>query len=159
MVRLAKPIVSLLVPVAAWWVAREERKILGLGTPLSEAQLADAARMGVAHPEKIRVLHVARLPLFNGPLARALARVVPGISPDAVAVTLGYGIYVRDRFAGDRALLAHECVHTGQYERHGGIRGFLRAYFTECLAVGYPNGPLEREANERAATLCAGGGK
>ena len=47
-------------------------------------------------------------------------------------------------------LVAHECVHTGQYERMGGIKPFLKAYLRECIDPGYPNGPLEREAIERS---------
>lgn len=155
MIRPAMLLVSSLVPIATWWVAREERKILRHGTPLNAQGMADAAMMGVAHPEKIRVLHVARIPWFNGRLIGALARVIPLLSPHTAAVTLGYGIYIREKYADDRDLLAHECVHTGQYERHGSIRNFLKAYFAECLTVGYPHGPLEREANTRAAALVA----
>ncbi|NQX02377.1 hypothetical protein HQ447_17100 [bacterium] len=47
--------------------------------------------------------------------------------------------------------LAHECLHTGQYERHGEIAGFLRAYFTECIELGYPDAPMEQEAILRSA--------
>ena len=50
----------------------------------------------------------------------------------------------------DRRLLAHECVHTGQYERLGGFKPFLKAYLRECIDPGYPDGPLEREAIERS---------
>ncbi|HRJ72181.1 MAG TPA: hypothetical protein PLS03_08140 [Terrimicrobiaceae bacterium] len=43
-------------------------------------------------------------------------------------------------------MIAHECVHTAQYERLGGFRPFLRQYLEECLAVGYDESPLELEA-------------
>ena len=54
-----------------------------------------------------------------------------------------------------RHLIAHECVHTGQYERSGSVAGFLRAYFSECLEIGYPDAAMEQEAVMRSADLKA----
>ena len=52
--------------------------------------------------------------------------------------------------------MAHELVHTTQYERLGGIEAFLRPYLLECLsAPGYPHGPMEQEAITTAARLYA----
>ena len=145
----------LLLPLAAKWVEREERKILQSGVPLSENGLLDASLMGVAHPEKIRLLRVERIPLLNSALVKALSRLIPTISPNTVGLSLRYGIYIRARYWGDRHLIAHECVHTGQYERHGSIAEFLRAYFTECIETGYPDSPMEQEAILRSAALLA----
>ncbi len=142
-----------LVPLAAEWVRREERKILRDGVPLSPESLMDASRMGVAHPEKIRLMNVERIPVLNGAFISWLSRLVPAISSHTVGLSLRYGIYIRSRHWGDRHLIAHECVHTGQYERHGDIGAFLRAYFTECIEVGYPDAPLEQEAIVRSAGL------
>jgi len=55
-------------------------------------------------------------------------------------------IFVRSDCWCERRLIAHELVHTVQYERLGGIRPFLRQYLTECLTVGYPAAPMEQEA-------------
>jgi hypothetical protein len=145
----------LLLPIAAKWVEREERKILKSGVPLSENGLLDASLMGVAHPEKIRLLRVERIPLLNSALMKALSRLIPTISPNTVGLSLRYGIYIRARYWGDRHLIAHECVHTGQYERHCSIAEFLRAYFTECIETGYPDAPMEQEAILRSAALLA----
>jgi hypothetical protein len=113
--------------------------------------MSDAARMGVKHPEKIRLLKVDHIPLLNGPLVRLAAQCVPDISANTVGLSLRYGIYIRSRYWGNRSLVAHECVHTAQYERLGGIPEFLRTYFTQCLETGYPDAPLEQEAIMRSS--------
>jgi hypothetical protein len=66
---------------------------------------------------------------------------------------LRYGIYLRADESSDRELVAHELVHTGQYERMGGFLPFLRQYIYECLTVGYCASKLEQEAVQRAALL------
>jgi hypothetical protein len=54
----------------------------------------------------------------------------------------------------DRRLIAHEPVHVMQYERFGGIEAFLKEYVKEvAFSPGYPNGPLEREANRVAESV------
>jgi hypothetical protein len=58
----------------------------------------------------------------------------------------GLGLPSLTFFWQDRRIIAHECVHTAQYERLGGFAEFLRDYLHECLEVGYPAGPLEQEA-------------
>ena len=144
---------EVLLPIAALWVNREEKKILRLGIPLSADGLLDAVRMGVTDPEKIRLMRVNHIPWLNGRLMRLLSHAMPSVSANTVGLCLRYGIYVRHRYWGSRHLIAHECVHTGQYERSGSISGFLRTYFTECLEFGYPDAPLEQEAIRRSAGL------
>ncbi len=147
-----------LLPLAAWWVALHERRILRHGVPLSPAGLQDAALMGVAHPEKIQLMKVDRIPWLNGWFVKLLSRIMPAVSCNTVGLSLRYGIYIRSKYWGNRHLIAHECVHTGQYERHGEIAGFLRGYFTECIEFGYPDAPLEQEAILRSAELLERGG-
>ena len=150
---LARTFLPLVIPLAAKWVERQERKILRDGVPLTDAELADAVAMGVAEPGRIRLMKVERIPLLNGWLVRALAKIVPAVSPNTVGLCLRYGIYIRARYWRNRRLVAHECVHTGQFERHGSVAGFLRAYFTGCLDDGYPGTALEQEAVRRSAAL------
>ncbi len=109
--------------------------------------------MGVAHPEKIRLMRVDRIPVLNSLLMKCIARLLPPVSANTVGLCLRYGIYLRVRYSDNRHLIAHECVHTGQYERHGSVSSFLRAYLTECMETGYPDAPLEREAISRSASL------
>jgi len=143
----------LVLPLASTWVGAHERKILRLGVPLTDGELADASLMGVKHPEKIRLMKVDHIPLLNGALVKIASRIIPAISVNTVGLSLRYGIYVRSRHWRNRSLIAHECVHTGQYERMGGISKFLRAYFTQCIETGYPDAHLEQEAVIRSSAL------
>lgn len=144
--RLLLMLLPALLPWVVAWVRHHERKILKFGSPLNAQGLEDAVRMGVAFPEKVRVLEVERIPVLNGRLVRMLSRVMPILSSNSIGLSLGYGIYVRSRGRDNRRLIAHECVHTGQYERYGGPAKFLRAYIFECLQFGYPAASLEQEA-------------
>ena len=119
------------------------------GVPLTSEQTAEARKIGVAQPERVRVLAVEsippRLPL---PLRKLAERL--GLGPSRTAgMALGYGIFVRSDCEGNHGLLRHELVHTAQYERMG-RRPFLAQYLYECLSAGYPFGALEEEARERA---------
>lgn len=151
--KLMTRLLPLVLPIASVWVAAHEQKILRLGVPLTAGEIADALEMGVAHPEKIRLMKADNIPLLNGVLVKIAARFFPDISANTVGLSLRYGIYVRSRYWRNRGLVAHECVHTGQYERLGGISEFLRVYFTQCLETGYPDAPLEQEAIIRSAGL------
>jgi hypothetical protein len=136
------------VPVATVWVHRQERRILKNGVPLSASLIADAQRVGVQYPEKVRLQAVAEVPQMN-PLLRVIARKLGLCSPLTSGMSLRYGIYVRSDSWGERDLVIHELAHTVQYERLGGIRPFLKLYLYECLVTpGYPFGPLEEEAKE-----------
>jgi hypothetical protein len=119
----------LLLPVAAVWVEKQELIIGERGTPLTESELADARRAGVASPEKIRVVRVEALPQPE--------------DEDVMFVAKRIGFF-----------LVHECVHVGQYERMGGIRPFLNVYLRECIDPGYPFGALEREAILVSNDIC-----
>jgi len=141
------------LPIMSKWVSSHERRILRLGVPLSTGEMSDASRMGVEYPEKIRLMKVDHIPMLNGPLVKTAARFIPQISSNTVGLALRHGIYVRSKYWGNRGLVAHECVHTAQYERLGGISEFLRAYFTQCIEVGYPDAPLEQEAILRSSGL------
>jgi hypothetical protein len=146
-------LLPLVIPIAAKWVEREERRILFNGVPLDQRGLRDAAKMGVGNPERIRLMKVDHIPLLNSGFIRILSRMIPTISCNTVGVSLGYGIYIRSKYWGNRHLIAHECVHSGQYERYGNHSRFLHAYFSQCLVSGYPDAPLEQEAILRSAEL------
>ncbi len=147
------PLLPLIVPPAARWAAWQERKILREGTPLGGQALEDAVRMGVRHPERIRVLEVERIPLLNAKPLDFASRFFPEVTSHTIGLSLRYGIYLRRQHSGNRRLLAHECVHTAQYERLGGIEEFLEVYLRQCLESGYPQAPLEREAVRRSSEL------
>jgi hypothetical protein len=141
-----------LLPLAAAWVEEQEARILTGGAPLTGAQLADARAMGVAQPERVRILTVSRIPMPEHPALIAAGTEAGLIGGETLGLALRYGIYVRAGHEG-RGLLAHELVHTAQYERFGSPLSFLRAYLTECLTYGYPAAPLEQEAIQRSRTF------
>lgn len=135
-----------LLPLAAAWAEQQEARILASGVGLTPAQLSDARRVGVAHPENVRLLNVAFIPTPEHSALRAAGEVTGLISPFTAGLTLRYGIFIRSDFIGNRFLVAHELVHTAQYERCGSIETFLRQYLYECLSIGYPDAPMEQEA-------------
>ena len=135
-----------LLPLACAWAEEQERVILREGVPLSSAQLVDAATVGVARPEAVRLLSVPRVPLPDHPLLRTAAEATQLISPGTAGLTLRHGIFIRADCWGQRRLVFHELVHTLQYERLGGFRPFLEQYLHECLTIGYPAAPMEQEA-------------
>ena len=143
-----------LLPLACAWVEQQEQNILRDGVPLTPAQLTDARKIGVVHPEKVRLLAVPTVPRPEHPTLRAAADATQLISPYTAGLTLRYGIFIRVDCWGDRRLVFHELVHTAQYERLGGVQSFLRQYLFECLTIGYPAAPLEQEAILKTAEMC-----
>ena len=149
-------LVSSLLPLAESWIAAQQRRILRDGVALNETELADARALGVAAPEDVRLLRVAEVPLPENALIRRLGLALGLLSPATTGLAAGHGIFIRADHWRDRALVAHELVHTAQYERLGGVRPFLRAYLTQCLIDGYAVAALEREAVDRSHGLVFG---
>ena len=116
------------------------------GVPPTLVQLADAGTIGIAHPERVRLLSVPSIPVPENPMLRAAAEATQLISPSTIGLTVRYGIFIRVDCWGDRRLVFHELVHTLQYERLGGFEPFLRQYLHECLTIGYPAAQMEQEA-------------
>ncbi len=144
----SKLLLELILPIACWWLKREEARIQREGVPLDSDLIESARRIGVAFPERVRLSFVEQVPRMH-PWLLAVANQVGLCSPSTTGMSLRYGIFVRSDFRGDRRLVIHELAHTRQYERLGGIRPFLREYLYECLVTpGYPFGPLEQEAIE-----------
>ena len=135
-----------LLPLAAAWAEQQEERILETGVGLSASQVSDARQVGVVHPERVRLLAVPSIPTPKHPVLRAAGEATGLISPFTAGLALRHGIYVRRDFADDRILVAHELVHSAQYERFGSFAAFLRQYLHECLTIGYPDAPMEQEA-------------
>jgi len=144
-----------LLPLAAQWAAIQERRVLCEGVPLSKIELADAKTIGVRNPERVRLLRVDAVPVPAHPMLRAAAASINFITAAPRGLALDCGIFVRADHWRDRALIAHELVHTAQYQRLGGILPFLQTYIVQCATVGYQNAPLELEAIATSARICA----
>ena len=146
-------LVWLALPVLWAWARGVERRALREGRPLRQGERWLARLAGVRHAGRIRVCEVLEMPRpglrwMQGVAARW------GLSmDDTLGLSLRYGIYLRKGMGGKLETLAHECVHTAQYERLGGLWAFLERYLRECLAVGYERAPMEREAAEQAPRL------
>ncbi len=143
-----------LLPLACAWAQEQERIILREGVPLSTMQIGDARRIGVAHPERVRLHVVDEIPLPTHPALRTAAEMTGLISPMTVGLTLRYGIFIRSDCQGERSLVVHELVHTLQYERLGGFMPFLQQYLQECITIGYPAAPMEQEAKRIEREMC-----
>ena len=124
---------EILLPLAAAWATEQEHIILKSGVPLTGSQLMDARTVGVLSPERVRLLQVKQIPIPNHPMLATAAATTGLVSPSTRGMTLRYGIFIRTDCWGQRLLLAHEFVHTMQYERFGSFEAFLRPYLLECL--------------------------
>ena len=144
----------MLLPLVKSWCEVQERTILQDGVPLTPAQLDAAQKIGIFHPEKVRLLMVAEIPTPQHPLLVAAIKKVWADTKLTKGLTLQYGIFIRADCWNDRELVFHELVHTMQYEKLGGFSEFLQRYITECLTVGYPAAPMEQEAINKAAAMC-----
>ena len=137
--------VEALLPGALAVIEDSEREILRRGRPLTAEETRIALAVGVAQPERVRVLVRDD---FIEPRDRefvALARRLGLDDGDLAGRTSGHGLQLRPRMAKSRRLLAHELTHVAQYERLG-KETLLRQYFTEMLVVGYERAPLEEAA-------------
>jgi len=144
-----------LLPLAAQWAAAQQEWVMSEGVPLSENELADAKAIGVRNPERVRLLRVETIPVPAHPMLKAAAASIHFLTSAPRGLALDNGIFVRADSWRDRALIAHELVHTAQYQRLGGILPFLQTYIFQCATVGYPNAPLELEAAETTARVCS----
>ena len=153
---ITRGLLKMIVPLACSWAKRQERLINRDGVALTPSQIADAQRIGVKEPERVRLRSVAEIPLPLHPLLKAAAKKTGLLSSDTIGLTLRYGIFIRSDCWGDRKLVVHELAHTAQYERLGGFHPFLKLYLDECITPpGYPFGPLEREAERIERELCS----
>ncbi|WP_092353485.1 hypothetical protein [Collimonas sp. OK242] len=135
-----------LLPKAIAWAEEREAEILRTGIPLNEYDFTIAKRVGIARPERVRVVLVDdQLPLPSDPELQHACVTTGLFGPHMAGITLGHGIYICRPHASIR-LLSHECRHVYQYEQAGSIAVFLHAYLHEIADYGYENSPFEIDA-------------
>lgn len=134
-----------ILPDAIAWVRAQSEAGLATGRPLTPAELADARRVGVSEPEKIRVVVAPTLPLPDDAALRETALSTGLLGPEFHGLTLGHAIYIVDGHL-TRRLISHECRHVHQYENAGAIGEFLREYLAQIARFGYHNAPYEVDA-------------
>ncbi|MCA8377787.1 hypothetical protein LGN22_02710 [Burkholderia cenocepacia] len=135
------------LPAAVAWAEAEAARGLAQGEPLTPAQADDARTVGVAQPDRIRVMEVDRMPFPDTPTLAAIARDSGLLAPGTIGLTLGHAVYVL-RGHDTRRLLTHEFRHVHQYEAAGSIGAFLARYLREIATVGYHDAPLEADARQ-----------
>ena len=142
-------------PLAFQWAKTQEDAILTHGVPLSPRQIADAERVGVADPARVRVLVVDRIPMpDDAELAEAASR-SQIITESSRAVALGHGIIIRADAWQDRELMLHQLVHVAQCERTGGLQAFVGIYLCDRTHTEFSVGSLEEQARRIAREICA----
>ena len=144
---------EMLLPLACEWATAQEQHILAIGEALSDTMLGNARLVGVADPERVRLLYVPEIPIPDDPALCAAVEETRFLSPLTRRLTLRYGIFIRSDCRSDQTMVIHELGHTAQYERLGGFGPFLRRYIFECLTIGYPEAPMEQEVIELTARI------
>jgi hypothetical protein len=137
---------------ATEWFHEQEAALTQRGRPLTATEFDIARRAGVRHPEKVRVLVLAKFPLPSDPLLAQEAEVLGFGSEGEAGRSMGYAVLVKPRFQLSRQLLTHELVHVAQRERLG-ADGFVRRYLLELKVYGYDRSPMEAEANRKMNTV------
>ncbi|WP_280150537.1 hypothetical protein [Piscinibacter sp. XHJ-5] len=146
---MLKRLLPVFTPLVAAWAAWQRRRVLRNGMPLTPSQQQVAAAVGVAHPERIRVRLVERVPIPGGRIVEQVAHRLDLPSPDVDGLALGYALYLRGA-ALSMPLLAHECRHVRQCEQAGSLNSFLFAYLKQVARHGYEDAPFEADARDAA---------
>ena len=135
----------LLVPLAVEWAQRVSAQAAIAGTPLTVDGARLAQRVGVAHPEKVRVSMADQLPFPEHATLQTAAIQAGLLGPNTAGLTLGHSIFIRSGHLTAR-LLSHELRHVAQYESAGSIEAFLPEYLSQIMNFGYDAAPLELDA-------------
>jgi hypothetical protein len=144
-----RELLPIVVPRAITWAKSQEAEILRVGTPLSPYGITIAQRVGVLQPARVRLRIIPAIPMPEDPVMANIAVERNLFGPHTGGVTLGYGIYLVDGKWNEQ-LVAHELRHVHQYERLGGIEGFMPVYLSQIAQHGYMQAPLEQDARAAA---------
>lgn len=140
--------VNEILPAAEQFVSENEREALDKGIELNASQMEMAQRVGLQHPEKVRLYYVDRLPFPEDPELANLAKKYGYSSPFMAAYTYGYGIWIKHSEASNQLLLSHELIHVRQAEQMG-LKEQTRQYLIQLFIYGYENAPMEKEAYQQ----------
>lgn len=134
-----------LLPRALAWYVAVEAELLPQGRALSASELEAARGLGVANPERVRVVVLEQFPMPGDPELLAEAKRYGLDSRFAGGRTNGYLVMLKPSFKENAVVLRHELVHVAQHERMG-PEAYLRRYLVELEMMGYARAPLELEA-------------
>ena len=134
-----------LISSAIDWARTQSQRVLEAGVSLDPHQIDIARRVGVAHPERIRLLRTTLFPRPDDRNLRAAADQLGLLGPNSIGLAFGYSVLVHARHISDR-LLAHEFRHVQQFEQSGSLETYLERYLESILAAGYLASAFERDA-------------
>ena len=141
----------LLLPKAIAWAEEQAEQAAAAGRRLAAREQEIARSVGVAQPERVRVLLVDACPLPVEPTLRAAALQAGLLGPEMTGLTLGHSVFIC-RGHDTARLLSHELRHVYQYEQAGSIASFLPGYLQEAVQHGYANTSFERDARAHERT-------
>ena len=78
------------MPLACEWAESKEKVVLKHGIPLSNSQIEDAKRVGVIHPDRLKIFEVQQIPIPKHPVLKAAAEATQLITPSTAALTVRY---------------------------------------------------------------------
>jgi hypothetical protein len=142
-----------LLPHVVSWITALESQARVAGRSLNGMESDLARKVGVSHPEDVRILSVEQIPVPPHVRVNQLAQSIGLLSPQTGGITAMHGVFIRSDCIRNARLLTHEFAHVEQYERLG-IEGFLREYIQQLTEYGYKNSPFELEAEDKAAKAC-----
>ena len=140
-----------LLTSAIAWAEAEATRGAGVGRALTEPERELARKVGVTHPERIRVILVEALPMPADPSLRSAAAQTGFLDPRMIGLTLGHSVFIR---RGDETarLLSHEFRHVHQYEQAGSVAAFLPGYLMQIVEHGYADAAFEIDARAHERT-------
>lgn len=141
--------INAILPAATEYVKKQEKVAQENGVPLNEQALTMAKRIGIQHPEKVRIYYSNTLPFPTDQTLAQLAKKSGYAGPNMAGYTYGYGIWIKNKERNNRELLAHELIHVRQFEQRG-VQEQIRQYLMQIYIYGYSSTPLEMEAYSEA---------
>ena len=135
------------LPLVVLWAKKHHDLIQEQGAELNEEGMEMARSVGVAEPERIRIMLVDEIPFQEDPVVYSLAKSVGMLSGQVSGITFGHSIYIVKACQSAR-IYSHEFRHVHQYETLGSIGEFMEVYLEQVLMFGYHQAPLERDARE-----------
>ena len=134
-----------ILPAAISWAQQQAAEVLAHGTPLDAAEQQMARQVGVAAPDKVRLVMVPHMPVPSAPDLRLVALETGLLGPMTIGLALGHAVLICHGQRSKR-LLSHELRHVYQYEQAGSIAAYLPQYLQQIAEVGYFNAPFEADA-------------
>lgn len=147
MIKIDQASIKKLLPKVCDWLEQQENAIISQGRLLTSDEQSIAREIGVKNYDIVRVWMSKEVPSPNDALLLQLAKQIGFLNSNTQGICFRYGIFIHKQTINPKEVLAHELIHTLQYERFGSIEAFITQYLSECIEVGYHLSNLEKEAN------------